>query len=144
MDSIAIRVVGTDLPGLTCGGYEHVHVGVQRGRDPEQLVPADPAARAVFSVAVSFTDGDFKGPYAQGKRGARFIYLTWGELPPGGEFKMFRRAKLMFADVDDALVRRAATGEGVLEARLALTDRAGMPLCATVRPPVVSWRIVQR
>ena len=31
----------------------------------------------------------------QGRPGARFIYLTWGEVVEDGSFAMFRRAKLM-------------------------------------------------
>jgi hypothetical protein len=52
---------------------------------------------------------------------------------------MFRRAKLHLADVDPATLARAAAGEGPLVARLGLTDGGGLPLCARVRPPVVTW-----
>ena len=41
----------------------------------------------------------FRGPAVHGKRGERFLYLTWGDVGPAGEFAMFRRAKLMFADI---------------------------------------------
>ena len=43
---------------------------------------------------------DFRGPAVQGKRGERFLYLTWGDVGPDGEFEMFRRAKLMLDRVD--------------------------------------------
>lgn len=48
---------------------------------------------------------------------------------------MFRRAKLFLADVPE----EAVTG-GAAEAGLGLTDGAGMPLCAAVRPPRIVWR----
>ncbi|MFF9915424.1 DUF5990 family protein [Streptomyces sp. NPDC013457] len=77
---------------------------------------------------------DFRGPYVQGRRGARFLYLTWGEVPAGGAFTMFRRAGLLLGDLPAQAVER-----GSAEARLGLTDACGMPLCASVRPPRVRW-----
>ncbi|GGO44970.1 DUF5990 family protein [Streptomyces lasiicapitis] len=138
--TLTLRIVGRDLPGAECGGYRDVHVAVQRGAEPDRPVRAD-AAEVVFEFEVSVVaaaDGtpDFKGPYVQGKRGERFFYLTWGELPPGGEFAMFRRAKLWFADVPEAVL---TAGVGVGE--VGLTDEKGMPLCAGVRPPGVAWGV---
>lgn len=136
---LTVRVVGRELPGAACEEYRDVHVAVQRGAEPDAPVRAD-AAEAVWEFEVDLApapDGtqDFKGPYAQGGRGARFFYLTWGELPPGGRFTMFRRAKLYFADIPpEALTTGSATAE------LTLTDEAGLPLCAAVRPPRVTWR----
>ena len=55
------------------------------------------------------TDGalDFKGPAVHGKRGERFLYLTWGNVASDGSFTMFRRAKLMLNRVEDDLIRTA-------------------------------------
>lgn len=138
MALLTLRILGHDLPGVDCGEFRHVHVGTQRGREPEQLVSAG-AASAVLEIPVetaTTSDGapDFRGPYVQGRRGARFVYLTWGELPPGGGFEMFRRAKIFLADVPGELL-----GAGTVETTLGLTDAAGMPLCAAVRPPVITW-----
>lgn len=139
MARLNLRITGRELPGSACGEYKDIHVGTQRGREPDQLVPAD-AAESVFEIpveTVTAPDGtaDFRGPYVQGRRGERFIYLTWGELPPGGEFAMFRRAKLFLADLpEEALVGGSA------ETGLRLTDGQGMPLCAAVRPPRITWR----
>ncbi|WP_405502244.1 DUF5990 family protein [Streptomyces niveus] len=138
MALLTLRILGHDLPGMDCGGFRHVHVGTQRGGEPDQLVSAD-AAGAVFEIPVETVpagDGapDFRGPYVQGRRGARFVYLTWGEQPPGGAFGMFRRAKIFLADVPGELL-----GTGTVETTLGLTDAAGMPLCAAVRPPVITW-----
>lgn len=146
MAPLTLRILGHDLPGMDCGGFRHVHVGTQRGGEPDQLVSAG-AAGAVFEIPVETVpagdgagdgpgDGapDFRGPYVQGRRGARFVYLTWGELPPGGAFGMFRRAKIFLADVPGELL-----GAGTVETTLGLTDAAGMPLCAAVRPPVITW-----
>ncbi|MCX4822655.1 DUF5990 family protein [Streptomyces sp. NBC_01142] len=139
MARLNLRITGRELPGSACGEYKDIHVGTQRGREPDQLVPAD-AAEAVFEIpveTVTAPDGtaDFRGPYVQGRRGERFIYLTWGEMPPGGEFAMFRRAKFFLADLPEE-----ALAGGSAETGLGLTDGRGMPLCAAVRPPRITWR----
>jgi hypothetical protein len=49
---------------------------------------------------------------------------------------MFRRAKLWLDDVDAELWESGLTVHGQLPT---LTDRTGMPLCASVRPPLIIW-----
>jgi hypothetical protein len=139
MARLTLRSTGSELPGSTCGEYRDIHVGTQRASQPDQLVCAD-AAEAVFEIPVetlTASDGtaDFRGPYVQGRRGARFVYLTWGELPPGGEFAMLRRAKIFLADLPEE-----ALAGGSAEAGVGLTDGQGMPLCAAIRPPRITWR----
>jgi Family of unknown function (DUF5990) len=137
------RIVGTDLPGRSCGPapehpepYAHVHVGLQRTAEVVDVVPAD-ADRALFEfdVDVDTERGRFTGPYVHGRDGQRFIYLSWGELIDG-EFRMFRRAKLHIDHLDPRAVDgRAVVGE------LGLRDAKGNPLCASVRPPRITWTI---
>lgn len=143
-----MRIEARDLPGRSCAPadaparYENVHVGLQRGREPVELVPGDaPSATWDFDMVTRPGDGaiDVGGPFAQGRRGDRFIYLTWGTVDAEGDFAMFRRAKLHLADVDPGVLARAAAGEGRLVARLGLTDPCGNPVCARVRPPAVAW-----
>ena len=141
-----VRIRGRDLPGrdfVSDGEPLHdVHVGTQVGGEPTDLVRADaPAAEWTVEVRVVITDDgtlDFRGPAVHGKRGERVVYLTWGDLPPGGEFAMFRRAKLMLDRVDPALVRRAEEA-GELVADVVLTDANGCPTCARVDPPMLTW-----
>jgi hypothetical protein len=92
-----VHIRGHRLPGLTCGSYTNIHVGLQVRREPVGLVPAD-AAAAEWVTEISAVDGDFRGPAVQGRKGARFLYLTWG-TGAGESFSMFRRAKLMLADL---------------------------------------------
>jgi hypothetical protein len=109
-----------------------VHVALQVGSRPDGVVPGDaPSAEWTTDVAVVGTDGerDFRGPAVDGRRGERFLYLTWGEYD-GHDFAMFRRAKLMLAEAPDA--------EDVV-AQVRLTDAAGMPTCARLRDPMVRW-----
>jgi Family of unknown function (DUF5990) len=113
-------IEGSELPGrhYVSDGHplDNVHVGVQVGKQPVGLVRGD----------------------AHGKRGERFLYLTWGDVGADGSFAMFRRAKLMVSDIDPELL--AATADGTLVAAIGLTDEWGAPRCARVRPPTITWR----
>jgi Family of unknown function (DUF5990) len=144
---VRIRIEASDLPGRNCPpgannfpGYRNVHVGVQKRGKPDELfgvVPGD-AQSAAWTLECDVNGADIKGPYVQGRPGDRFIYLSWGNVDDGGTFRMFRRAKLML-DAIDATMLRAAQHNGVLVARLGLTDECGHPLCAAVRPPTIQW-----
>jgi hypothetical protein len=117
------------------GGYAHIHVGVQRGREVVDLVPGD-APSAVFEFDVKVKGGRLAGPYIHGRDGQRFIYLSWGESDDGADFRMFRRAKLHVDHLD-----AAAVDGHTVEGTLALRDDCGHPLCASVRPPRITWSV---
>jgi hypothetical protein len=134
---VRIVVEGRELPGRTFGPYADVHVALQVRKDPEGLVPGD-AASARWETEVRLVDGDFRGPAVHGKRGERFLYLTWGDRTGTG-WEMFRRAKLMLDRVDPALV--AAAEDGTLVATVSLTDDKGGPRCVRVDPPAISWSV---
>ncbi|MEU9127935.1 DUF5990 family protein [Kitasatospora sp. NPDC048540] len=145
-----IRIEATALPGRHCPagpgfpGASDIHVGVQRKDRPAELLgllPAD-APSAVWTLdctAVPGPDGiALRGPYLQNRLGGRFVYLSWLAADGAGGLAMFRRAKLMLDAVTPATLAAAVEG-GRLTARLGLTDSAGLPLCAAVRPPLISW-----
>jgi len=125
-----LLIRGHRLPGLTCGSYTNIHVGLQVRREPVGLVPAD-AVAAEWVTEIHSDDGDFRGPAVQGKKGERFLYLTWGTVA-GDSFSMFRRAKLMLADLP------ADADEVTVD--VDLTDERGMPRCARLRPPALRIR----
>lgn len=136
---VILRVAGVNLPGRTWNCYENVHAGIQRKAEAVELVAGD-AAEATWEFEVDVTaDGDFRGPYVHGKRGERFLYLSWGTVDGAGGFTLFRRAKLMLAAVDPAVIAEANRPGHRLDASLALTDGKGGPRCAAVRPPAISW-----
>ena len=130
MAGMRIVIEATDLPG-TPG----VLVGVQRRGHPGELLDPVPADRpsASWKVDCTVRGDDVTGPYVEGRPGARFVYLSWSR-----NGAMFRRAKLMLDGVPTDVLR-AAERSGSLVARLGLTDAKGGPLCAAVRPPVVTW-----
>jgi hypothetical protein len=76
----------------------------------------------------------------QGKRGDRFIYLTWGNVGPDDKFEMFRRAKLMLDRVAPDVIE-AADRAGRLDAVVDLTGGDGGPRCARVDPPAIAWSV---
>lgn len=118
---------GHHLPGRKCGPYNDVHVGLQVGRDPEGLVPGD-ADGAEWVAEIRIDDHDFRGPAVHGRKGARHVYLTWGTLTDG-TFTMFRRAKLMLADLP--------RGADEVTVEIHLTDDTGMPRCARLSAPTL-------
>lgn len=145
-----LRIEGHDLPGLSCEWNElgqprtNVHVGLQLGRDPHRIKPAD-RRKVQWTTDIEIVhdqDGnvDFRGKAVQGKRGERFVYLTWGE-PLADGFDMFRRAKLMLHRVDETLIERWRSDGGTLVASVHLTDDFGQPRCARVDPPAIEWWI---
>jgi hypothetical protein len=73
---------------------------------------------------------DFGGPYVHGRRGERFLYLTWGTFD-GDAFHMFRRAKLVFADCPPEVLADALD-RGGLHIRVRMRDGNGDPRCARV------------
>lgn len=145
-----MRIEGRDLPGRGSGAVadelrlRNVHVGMQRKAEVVDRFPAT-AESAVweFDVAVREVDGllDVGGPWVHGRPGARFLYLSWGNVSVSG-FEMFRRAKLLFGDIPTAMLRAAFEDEGaVLVGELGLTDTSGEPKCARVRPPEIVWTV---
>ncbi|MDQ2706191.1 MAG: DUF5990 family protein [Actinomycetota bacterium] len=137
-----LEICGHHFPGrswqLVDGAPCHnVHIGIQLGREPAELIPGD-SDGATWATEVSLVgrdDGvDFRGPAVQGRRGARFVYLTWGNVGDDGSFTMFRRAKLMLADVAPLACAQRVT------ANVHLTDSCGGPRCARLRPPALELR----
>jgi hypothetical protein len=145
--AVNIVIRGHHLPGrdfrYAAVPIHNVHVAVQVGDAPEGLVRADAkTAEWTVDVRVEVDDEggfDFGGPAVHGRRGERFLYLTWGELGEDRSFTMFRRAKLVLGDVDTTLVAEARRDGRALVATVDLTDEHGGPRCARVGPPALTW-----
>ncbi len=144
MTAVQLRIIGRRLPGSTWSGRSGIHVGVQRGADVIGLVIGD-AADAVFDIDLEVEDGDggldFRGPYVHGRRGERFVYLSWGEVDEDGIFSMFRRLRLHLAPLVEHIPAERVLAARRISAVLELTDTRGRPLAASVRPPWVTWRL---
>jgi hypothetical protein len=141
--SILVRIIGQRLPGRTCGPYSEVSVGLAEkvGCDPRNTIPADAReARWETRVEVRGQGGvpAFRGPAVNGPARERFLYLTWIGRKGGAAPAMFRRAKLRL-DAVPAAVLLGSLRSGVLVGCLELTAADGMPVCASVRPPAITW-----
>ena len=140
-----LEIRGRHLPGRTWSidgePCHNVHVGIQIRREPADLVRAD-AERATWLIHVDVTSTagtlDFRGPAVQGRRGERFVYLTWGDLAEDGTFRMFRRAKLMLNHIDPGTITAASRPGRRLVASVDLTDERGGPRCARLRAPALA------
>lgn len=152
MARMRIRIDAVDLPGpvrpasaeTRASARGDLHVAVQRRDRPAELLDPQrgdaPSATWTLECTATTTPAgtEVTGPYVQDRLGRRFVYLSWGTVDESGVFTMFRRAKLML-DAVPAEVLAAAAREGLLVARLGLTDAQGGPLCARVEPPLVTW-----
>jgi hypothetical protein len=131
-----LAVVGTHPPEPDWGEEPEIWVGVQRGKQVEQAVrlPAE-SIRFVLELAVTRAeDGTWvvKGPYAQGTPADRFFYVCWGRWV-GGEWLGFRRAKVRFAQLPNAIWDRP---EARMMLALALPD--GTPITATIPSALIT------
>jgi hypothetical protein len=140
---VRLRIEGHHLPGRRCGRYDEVHVALQVGTEPVEPVPGDAASAAWETrLTVVETPGtgvrDVRGPAVHGRRGDRFAYLTWGSTATGS-FEMFRRAKLPLERVPQLLDDPSAGDLDGVTARVDLTDADGMPRCARLAAPAVTW-----
>jgi hypothetical protein len=145
MTTLQLRISGSNLPGRQFESFQDVHLGIQHRAESIDIVPGD-ATGVTFDLTVEVVPGgaagfDFRGPYVHGKRGERFLYLSWGDLTHDGSFAMFRRAKLHLSALDPADVVYATATGTIVEGHLGLTDGKGGPLCAAVRPPAITWRV---
>ena len=148
MVAVQLSIVGRRLPGSSWSGRSGIHVGLQRDNEVVNLVNGD-EGEAVFDVALDVVAGadgqpDFRGDFVHGRRGERFVYLSWGEVDDTGTFTMFRRLKLHLMPLIEQCSAESVLAAKRIQAVLELTDTKGRPLAASVRPPWVTWRLLSR
>lgn len=141
---VTIRLHCTHFPGRDFDGKTDIKVGPQKGDEVVDDVFGDAKhADFLFDLRVERNaksgKPNFLGPYAHGKPGERFLYLSWG-VRTGPLFQMFRRAKIPLSHLDWATVETAVRTKRPIEARLRLTDTKGGPLCASVKAEHIEWR----
>lgn len=79
------------------------------------------------------------GPYVQGPRGQRFVYIDIGTCAGQTDSSWSRRLKVPL----DGITARMIAAGGVLEARVPGTGRDGSPTCASVKD-FAGWKPLKR
>ena len=141
-----VRIVCHNLPDpAVCGG--RLLLGTQLGKAPHDVVEVRAGAEVTFQAEFQIVanDGvpDQRGPFVQGRRGDRFLYLTWGTgtgHQPGDDFGMVMRAKLKLNDLTAAQLDAAAAGATVV-ATVDATLPNGHPACGSLKPPTIEWSV---
>jgi hypothetical protein len=139
---IAIEIVCTELPGA---GYPSLHLGIQRDQSIIEMAAAD-SKRIVFKPTLRArpnADGsvNFLGPFAQGPKTERFIYLNWTTMNGNVLSGMVGRIKLHLNHIRWTAVQKATAVNKPIRVKLALTNAKGKPVMASVRPDVAKWEL---
>jgi hypothetical protein len=127
MRSLKLRIVLLQPPVA-------VDYGVQKGRgaayecvQKQRSIGAD----LVFEFDVDVKPGpDFGGPFVQGPKGERFVYIDIGTMAGQADSCWTRRLKAPLKGITQAMIDSGAT----LETRINGTGRDGGPTCATPKP----------
>ena len=152
---LSIKVMCKELPGIRfldsqdpawpC--REPVYLGIQRGRDVVDQVPAD-RQRATFIAEFKVlrkADGSphFLGPFAHGTPADRFFYLSWGFKKNADRFEMFRRLKIRLGHLGWQEIQESMTAGHPIRVTLRLTDAKGGPLCGTPPTSHITWGVAE-
>lgn len=140
--TVRLRIVVIDPPS-------GVMFAMQRGRD--ELVPPTNGDDGHLSFDFELRTGkpladgrpNLLGPFAQGTPSARFVYVNSGTLAGQADSCWTRRAKIMLAGIDRALLARALRSDVRLEARMRGTGTDGGPACASV-PLIDGWKLTEQ
>lgn len=97
-----------------------------------------------FSVGYLLTDEslDFRGPFVQGPRGGRFVYICCGELVDPAYSAWRRRVKIPLGGISAPLLSDCVSQKaGILRAAISGRSKDGGPPAATV-PLIEPWTII--
>lgn len=138
--SLDLTIVATDPPFAVGDG---VLFGLQSKHVVDDPVPACATAEFQTAIEVVRSGGefDFTGRHVHGRRGDRFLYVSWG-IPDGAEpFVMFARAKIKLLAIPSGLLDDVIGTGQVLTADLQATDSKGQPATGTITPPAIRWHV---
>ena len=139
---ITIEIVCDDLPP---SGEGTLLLGIQRDNEVIEAVSTDPK-KVLFKPTLRARrnpDGsvNFLGPFAQGPKAERFVYLNWMTAKAGVLTGMMGRIKLHLNHIKWASVKKAAEASKPIRVKLALTNAKGKPVMASVRPDAANWEM---
>ena len=100
-----------------------------------------------LDVSVRLAEGPdglrWLGPFVRREGPRRFVYFASGGQAIGSGAPFSRRGKVWLDDLAPDLAMRAAAAGQVVEARMAGSDRHGMPACASMKL-LEPWRVTAR
>jgi len=124
-----------------------ISMQIQRGRD--ELLPPSRASQTrlvfdlIIDVDLSGETPNFLGPYAQGPKHARFIYVNSGRQAGQQETEISRRAKLSLMGVTQSQLEQVISTRGSrLSSVIEGTDKRGDPVCASVKG--IEWQVITK
>jgi hypothetical protein len=142
-DEVSVRIILIDPP-------VGVRFALQRGKG--ELVAPVTSDGSPLSFELSLRVGarqgqegpNFLGPFAQGPRGGRFVYINSGTSASQYDSRWSRRAKIGLQEITWPLIERHRASPGsILEARITGTSKDGGPVCASVPLEGDGWKVVQ-
>ena len=122
---------------------EHgVLFGLQSKHGVDDPLPASESAEFRVQIEVrSSSEGlDFVGDHVHGRRGDRFIYLSWGVADATDPFVMFARTKIKLAHIPYDLIELSVEQRRPLRAELQATNARGQPATGTINAPAIRWK----
>ena len=125
---------------------QSVMFALQRGKDELVDKTLSSGADLAFSFVVNYVladdQPDFRGPFVQGPRGGRFVYINSGELADQASSPWRRRAKIPLGGIQSRLLAEcASTPSLILSAHIAGRSKDGGPPAASV-PLLKNWEVV--
>ncbi|MEM9894583.1 MAG: DUF5990 family protein [Actinomycetota bacterium] len=135
---VTVTIIAVDPPFDVSHG---VLFGLQSKQGVDDPITASKSAEFVTEIDVrtSVEHVDFAGDHVRGRRGDRFLYLSWGVPDQTEPFVMFARAKIKLTDIPLDLLDHAIEHNGPLEAVLDATNSQGQPASGTIKPPAIRW-----
>lgn len=143
---LPIRLVLVEPPSGVDFGIQHGSGAHYQSRFVQRAKQGDVVFDFSLSVGDNRKDGlpSFKGPFAQGPPGGRFIYIDVGTYAGQKDTPWSRRMKVPLLGITWELIRQVTSKPGQkLAARIPGTGKDGGPNCATVQL-LGHWQVVRR
>ena len=136
---LQVTLVATDPPFAAGDGILFGLQSRQVVDDPRPASVTTEFYTAIDIIRTADSGFDFAGEHVHGRRGDRFIYLTWG-LPDSTEpFVMFARAKIKLDSIPADLLDVSIESGQPLIAELQATNTQGQPASGTIKPRSIDW-----
>ena len=133
---ICEHLPGTDFPGLTGAGAKPVHLGIQRGNEVIEAVPAN-RKRVIFEPnfsrrSTAEREDELSRPLCQRNAGRTILLSMLGSKGQRRPSEGFRRAKIHLSHLPWSQVEEAIQSKSINRYVVAY-GQEGRPRCASIR-----------